>query len=598
MMHKIKFYSSKLLLKLEERPLATLLIISFVLRLIHFLINRPLWWDSHIYVGMGKYIFSSGELGWWEAFRPLLHPFLLGLSWKIGLDPLVVGKLLDLFFSLLVIYLTYKIGMLIFDQKTAFYGALLLSSTPLFLRFSGLIMSEPLAMALSLAGIYLIFLVLINPNEGYNHNSNYNSNYNSSISEFHSFYFFSRTTAKLFLAGIFLGLSFLAKFPQGAFFMAVILAFIFEAVFYINHQRKFLWLFWKNTFVKIILLSLGFFITVLPFFIFNYLKYHDALYPLKTGNWIVGTATWHYGSGWTYYFKEVFLAYPLLLFFFPYLYIFFKDIINSRKELISQRKELISQRKELISQRKELIDHKKLNNFEEDTVESKEGLAKSNPKSIESKAKSAGLTSQLSFTAQLIIVLTIIITIAYFIYVPRKEARYLVTILPLLSLCSVVLIKKVSEKLISRTTSVLRGNSFLFLCVLLAILPLIVFFSYSESTIPDKEIISELKELNITKTIISSNPFFLSYFDQPTVLLAGIDYASPIYQTILKNKDNYSLIYLSFCDLPCAPEDKSCLQKQKDLINLIALQNKEVLKGSYQLDSEKVLCEYSLFIPN
>jgi len=573
MIQKIKFYFTTFLTRLEQRPLLSLLLISLLLRLIHFLINRPLWWDSHIYIGMGKYIFSSGELGWWEAFRPLLHPFLLGLSWKIGFDPLIAGKLLDLFFSLLVIYLTYKIGLLIFDQKTAFYGALLLSSTPLFLRFSGLIMSEPLAMALSLAGIYLIFLVIINPNDGYN----YNSNHNSSISKFQSFHFFSRTTAKLFLAGIFLGLSFLAKFPQGAFIMAVILAFILEAVFYINHSRKFLWLFWKNTSIKIISLSLGFFITVLPFFIFNYLKYYDALYPLKTGNWIVGTATWLYGSGWTYYFKEVFLAYPLLLFFFPYLYLFFKDIIPSRKELIN---------------------HKKLNNFEEDTVESKEELAKSNPKSIESKAKSAGLTSQLSFTAQLIIVLTIIITIAYFIYVPRKEARYLVTILPLLSLCSIVLIKRVYEKLISKTTSVLRSNSFLFLCVLLALLPLIVFFSYSESTIPDKEIISELKELNITEIIISSNPFFLSYFDQPIVLLAGIDYASPIYQTILKNKDNYSLIYLSFCDLPCAPEDKSCLQKQKDLINLIVLRNKEIIKGSYQLRNQDSSCEYSLYVPN
>src|SRR3989338_4913484 len=72
----------------KKHPLALILVFSLFIRLMYIALNYPLWWDSHIYISIGKYIFSSGEIGIWESFRPLLHPFLLGIFWKLGFNPI------------------------------------------------------------------------------------------------------------------------------------------------------------------------------------------------------------------------------------------------------------------------------------------------------------------------------------------------------------------------------------------------------------------------------------------------------------------------------------------------------------------------------
>jgi len=62
--------------------------------------NADLWWDSSVYLGMGKYVYSFGEVGLYEGSRPLVWPLILGFFWKLGLDPIFFGRLMVLIFGI------------------------------------------------------------------------------------------------------------------------------------------------------------------------------------------------------------------------------------------------------------------------------------------------------------------------------------------------------------------------------------------------------------------------------------------------------------------------------------------------------------------
>ena len=91
--------------------IALFLILNFAV--INF--NDPEW-DSAVYAGMGKYIFSDGQFGLWEPIRPLTLPIILGFFWKIGLNPLIAGEIFILLISVGVIILTYILSNNLFDS--------------------------------------------------------------------------------------------------------------------------------------------------------------------------------------------------------------------------------------------------------------------------------------------------------------------------------------------------------------------------------------------------------------------------------------------------------------------------------------------------
>src|ERR1700722_417487 len=73
-------------------------------------------WDASVYIQMGKYLFSNGQIGMIEPFRPLTWPLLLGAGFKLGFPPLVWGKILEFLFSIGNILLIYLIGLKVFDR--------------------------------------------------------------------------------------------------------------------------------------------------------------------------------------------------------------------------------------------------------------------------------------------------------------------------------------------------------------------------------------------------------------------------------------------------------------------------------------------------
>ncbi len=213
----------------ENKIILTILLVSFIIRIALLFKYHEIWWDSAVYINMGKYLFSLGNTGLWEHIRPIIWPMILGLVWKIKLNPIIFGRLLELFFSISIIYLTYIITKEIFNKKTAVFSSILISFSSIFFFMGFRLYTEIPA---------LFFLML-------------------------SLYLFIKK--RYFISGILIGITFLTKFPAGLFLICFLIYFLKEKT--IN---------WKNTFYYMS----GFIIVVCLFFISNYLFYHSIFSPL------------------------------------------------------------------------------------------------------------------------------------------------------------------------------------------------------------------------------------------------------------------------------------------------------------------------------
>ncbi|MBL7056227.1 glycosyltransferase family 39 protein, partial [Candidatus Woesearchaeota archaeon] len=141
---------------IKKNYIFSILLLLFLF--IYFLaVQSDLWWDSAVYIGMGKYIYSAGESGLLEPARPVILPLFLGFFWKLGLDSAFYGKLLSILFSLGILILTYLITLKIFNKKIALLSAFFLSLFPVFFLFSNLSLTEiPSTFFLLASVLYLI----------------------------------------------------------------------------------------------------------------------------------------------------------------------------------------------------------------------------------------------------------------------------------------------------------------------------------------------------------------------------------------------------------------------------------------------------------
>jgi hypothetical protein len=463
--------------KIKEYPLLSILFFSFVVRIFYLSIDWPLWWDAHVYIGMGKYIFSYGQIGIWESFRPLVHPTLIGTIWKLGLDPILWGKILDLVFSLIAILLLYKIAEKVFNKKTAIISTLIFSLTPIFIMHTGLILTEPLALIFGLLGVYLVL---------------------------------DKTKSKkVFFAGIFLSLAFLTKFTMGIFFAAIFLTILIQ-------KEKLL-----AKIKELFIITIAFVIPIIPYMIFNYFRYPNMFEPFISGSWIITTATWLYGTGYTYYFTNFFFKNPLYLLFFVYIYYFFKE-----REWRNSNKTMF--------------------------------------------------------------LLTSILALIYFtFFVPRKEPRYLLIVVPFMVLAIAQSVRILHNKLKLAKRPILWPKSFVILIILLVLVPIPANLSFDAAPDFKPEINKIITENNITGVILSSDPSFISFLDHKIITMDGIEFASKIYE---QTKSIAEMVFINDCDLLCAPEDQECEKIRQSLLTMIKEENKEVFSKQFKE------CQYIIYL--
>jgi len=232
-----------------------IILVFLALKIATLHLYKEPWWDPAVYIGMGKYIFSLGSAGFWEDARPIAWPIMLGLLWKIGISPIFFGRILDIIFGALVVLLTYKIGDIIFDRKTALIASVFMAFSPTFFFFTGIMITETVSTFFTLLAVYFII------------------------------------TKRNFLSGLFFGIAFMTRFLQ-------IFAFI-SVVFYILTQQKD-----KQKILS--KLFLGFAIAVLPYFILNAFLYQNPIHPFIYHADLTKNSGWDNYHGISFYFNSLF----------------------------------------------------------------------------------------------------------------------------------------------------------------------------------------------------------------------------------------------------------------------------------------------------
>ncbi len=193
---------------------------------------HEIWWDSGVYIGMGKYLFSGGQVGIWEGIRPVLWPVILGFGWLLGFDPDFFGRVLTLVLSLGCLLLLYRIAKRTCDEHTALVALTIFAFSPIFFYLGFHTYTEIPSLFFLL--LSLVFLL----NE------------------------------RIFVAGLFLGASTLIRFPMGIFIIPVCL-YLFLSTRRLSRI---------STFIAAFMISLT------PFFILNYFFYGNILTPFLAGS--------------------------------------------------------------------------------------------------------------------------------------------------------------------------------------------------------------------------------------------------------------------------------------------------------------------------
>ncbi|RMD58092.1 phospholipid carrier-dependent glycosyltransferase [Candidatus Woesearchaeota archaeon] len=229
-----------------------LVLLTIALRLVFAFSVEEVWWDSGVYIGMGKYLFSGGESGLWEHIRPLLVPVFLGAFWKAGFDPVLFGRFFEILLMGGVVVLTYLFARVWFSSRVAAIAALIVSSSPIFFHLSFHQYTE----------IPSVFFVLL------------------------SLLLYARSRPAL--SGFFASLAFLSKFPAGIVLPIVLVAAVFE--------RR-----WKD----IPFIVAGFVPLSLAYFVWSWIAYSSPFATLFSAREAIGRALgcnvlryrpwWHYG---------------------------------------------------------------------------------------------------------------------------------------------------------------------------------------------------------------------------------------------------------------------------------------------------------------
>ncbi len=208
----------------------------------------PPFWDAASYISVGKYIFSGGAAGLIEPFRPLVWPIVLGFFWKMGLDPITFGHLIELFLGLGLIGLVYFVGEKIYGRSPALLAALLVAISPALFIWGNSLYTDVPASFLGFLGVYLFL------------------------------------TQRMFFAGLITGLAFFTKFPQ------ILPLSMLVLIFFLPNQES------KPSGKQRLHFIIAFVITIIPFFILQQGLYGDLLKPLFDGIKVYRSFTpWRHG---------------------------------------------------------------------------------------------------------------------------------------------------------------------------------------------------------------------------------------------------------------------------------------------------------------
>ena len=170
--------------------LYAILLLAALVRLLYFFDVNEIWWDSGVYVGMAKFLWSGGSAGLWEHIRPVLWPALLGVAWWLKLNVVLFARALELGAALVSTALVYVLARKWFSQRAAISASILWAFSAIMFSLSLHEYTELPAVTLALAAMLAL------------------------------------THSRMALAGFLAGLAFLMKFPAGIFIVVLVLCLV------------------------------------------------------------------------------------------------------------------------------------------------------------------------------------------------------------------------------------------------------------------------------------------------------------------------------------------------------------------------------------
>jgi 4-amino-4-deoxy-L-arabinose transferase-like glycosyltransferase len=251
-----------------NRYFALFLVVYAAALLVTLNLNYILWDEGSFLTTALHYAGISSHYAE-DYFRAPLLPFVAGLVFPLSGNYVLAGKLLVIAASIGGIIYLYKIARELFDEKTALLAAVLMALFPLYFFYSKIFFADVPAMFLSFVSIY---------------------------------YFLKK---KPLHSGLFLGLSFLARYHMGVVTGAVFLVFmiadrtkIIDKKFGLDY-KPFFWL------------AVTAFITITPWLVYNQITWGSFAYPM-TNTLSIMSADVQKSS--LYFFENLFEFMPL-----PYL---------------------------------------------------------------------------------------------------------------------------------------------------------------------------------------------------------------------------------------------------------------------------------------
>lgn len=223
----------------ESRILIALIVVSLLLRVIFF-DTSYFFWDESVYMMHGKIVVGE-EVGYDEMeLRPPLLPILIAPFAKTQFYETAATMIVILLNSLVVIPV-YYLGKM-FSKKTAVISAIIMALIPVSIIFSRQLMTDHLGMVIALSS-FVLFLYGTKDNK----------------------------TNLLVIGSVLLALSVMMKFTNLLMFIVLL-----PPYFTLLKEKR-----WKQALIA----DATFLITLLPFLIYNWIKFGNAFHMFSKA-WI------------------------------------------------------------------------------------------------------------------------------------------------------------------------------------------------------------------------------------------------------------------------------------------------------------------------
>lgn len=225
---------------------------------------ESLWWDSAVYIGMGKYIYSLGQSGLWEPARSLMMPVLLGFFWKAGINPAIAGVILGVVFSAASILFLYLIIKELSGKKAAIIFSLLFALNIQLITYSKAVLTDIPAMFFALAAVWLLI------------------------------------KSRLVLAGAVTAMAVLTKFTSLILLPVMLAGILLRKKEQLPGSKSF---------------ALGFSGLIVPYLVINTLVYKNPIYPIIAGQQLISSVVGNYTcpNSPIFYLNQTIIQIPLLL---------------------------------------------------------------------------------------------------------------------------------------------------------------------------------------------------------------------------------------------------------------------------------------------